>query len=295
MPRNPRREQAVRVRLRHAEDGLRAVPTGEQGSHILTSMIGADGLALIAPGEGEARRGRAGGGRAPLRARDPRRLLDRRRRARARVKIVHVPRSGYAADGAIGSKQAAEVTLPRAELDRIWSAEYLERLARTYWRFLTRFSLGILRVLYSEDSREVVRVPAALRPAALPQAGVPPGVRRRHRHLADRQGAAGGAVRPADGATCGCRSSANEPEDERADEVTATISSEVVNFYPLIAGWGWFAKIGRLIYNQTQLRIHVIVTHAFLRSLANLDLEQSQWGALSPSFSPVISRSFARS
>ena len=48
------REQAVRVRLSHAEDGLRAIPTGEQGSHILTSMIGADGLALVAAGEGEA-------------------------------------------------------------------------------------------------------------------------------------------------------------------------------------------------------------------------------------------------
>lgn len=49
------REQAVRVFLRHGPgDGLHADPTGAQGSHILTSMVGADGLALIAPGEGEA-------------------------------------------------------------------------------------------------------------------------------------------------------------------------------------------------------------------------------------------------
>jgi molybdopterin molybdotransferase len=53
VPRNPRREQAVRVRLRHADDGLHALTTGEQGSHILTSMLGADGLALVAAGEGE--------------------------------------------------------------------------------------------------------------------------------------------------------------------------------------------------------------------------------------------------
>ena len=72
------------------------------------------------------------------------------------MQIVHVPRSDYAPDGSIGSKQAAEVSLPRAELDRIWSAEYLERLAATYWRFLTRFSLGLLRVLYTDDAREVV-------------------------------------------------------------------------------------------------------------------------------------------
>ena len=51
--RNPRREEAVRVRLRHAEDGLHAVTTGEQGSHMLTSMLGADALALIAAGDGE--------------------------------------------------------------------------------------------------------------------------------------------------------------------------------------------------------------------------------------------------
>lgn len=55
--RNPQREQAVRVRLRHGEGGLLATPTGEQGSHILTSMLGADALALIAPGEGEAAEG----------------------------------------------------------------------------------------------------------------------------------------------------------------------------------------------------------------------------------------------
>jgi molybdopterin molybdotransferase len=51
--RHPRREQAVRVRLRHADDGLHAVTTGEQGSHMLTSMLGADALALVAAGEGE--------------------------------------------------------------------------------------------------------------------------------------------------------------------------------------------------------------------------------------------------
>lgn len=54
VPRNPGREQVVRVRLRHTRDGLAASPTGAQGSHILTSMVGADALALIAPGDGDA-------------------------------------------------------------------------------------------------------------------------------------------------------------------------------------------------------------------------------------------------
>jgi molybdopterin molybdotransferase len=51
--RNRRREEAVRVRLRYTEEGLVAETTGEQGSHMLTSMLGADGLALIPPGDGE--------------------------------------------------------------------------------------------------------------------------------------------------------------------------------------------------------------------------------------------------
>ncbi len=58
IPRNPRREQAVRVRLAAGEDGWRAAPTkGAQGSHVLTSMLGADGLALIAPGDDPAAEG----------------------------------------------------------------------------------------------------------------------------------------------------------------------------------------------------------------------------------------------
>ena len=51
--RNPRRDETVRVKLRPTDDGLVAEPTGAQGSHMLTSMVGADGLALIHHGEGE--------------------------------------------------------------------------------------------------------------------------------------------------------------------------------------------------------------------------------------------------
>lgn len=55
---NPRRAQAVRVSLQAREDGWHASPTGPQGSHILTSMLGADALALIPPGDGEAATGK---------------------------------------------------------------------------------------------------------------------------------------------------------------------------------------------------------------------------------------------
>ena len=53
VPRNPRRDETVRVKLTHTDDGLVAEPTGAQGSHMLTSMLGADGLALIQHGDGE--------------------------------------------------------------------------------------------------------------------------------------------------------------------------------------------------------------------------------------------------
>jgi molybdopterin molybdotransferase len=48
--RNPHREQAVRVRLEDRDGVPTAVPNGPQGSHIVTSLVGADALALIPPG-----------------------------------------------------------------------------------------------------------------------------------------------------------------------------------------------------------------------------------------------------
>jgi len=217
-----------------------------------------------------------------VRPRDPRRLLERHLRARARVVIVDVPQSGYSENGALGSRQVAEVTLPASELERIWSPEYLERLARTYWSFLSRFSLGLIRVLYGEDSREVVflRRPFVLLRFHKPEYHVNldggtvtwpinRGV------LVARRGRGRGFLR---------LSVHRKPAEDGAGEVTVVVSSEVVNFYPTIA-----ARFSRWIYEQTQLRIHVIVTHAFLRSLANLELEPSRVGALRAAAEAAIS------
>lgn len=219
-----------------------------------------------------------------MRRHDPRRLLQRRRLARARVKILRVPVPGYAPDGAIGSKQAAELTLPRAELERLWAPEHLESLARTYWSFLTRFSLGILRVLYSESSRDVV---VLTRPFVLLRFHKP-----EYETSADCGAVSwridrGLLVAPAGRGRGYLRLSVSRDAGAEGDEVVATVSSEVVNFYPLIAGWGWFSRIGQFIYNQTQLRLHVLVTHAFMRSLANLELEPSRVGSLSPAARPL--------
>lgn len=51
--RNRDREQAVRVRVDHRDGATYATPNGAQGSHMLTSLIGADALAMIPAGDGE--------------------------------------------------------------------------------------------------------------------------------------------------------------------------------------------------------------------------------------------------
>jgi molybdopterin molybdotransferase len=48
---NPDRDQAVRCRLHVAEDGWHAEPTGPQGSHVMSSMLGAGALAIVPAGE----------------------------------------------------------------------------------------------------------------------------------------------------------------------------------------------------------------------------------------------------
>ena len=50
-PTLPARTQAVRCRLVLRDDGWHAAPTKAQGSHLLTSMLGADALAIVPPGD----------------------------------------------------------------------------------------------------------------------------------------------------------------------------------------------------------------------------------------------------
>jgi molybdopterin molybdotransferase len=57
--RNPGREQAVRVRLEDRDTSPVAIPNGPQGSHLVTSLLGADALAFIPAGEGELAPGTA--------------------------------------------------------------------------------------------------------------------------------------------------------------------------------------------------------------------------------------------
>jgi hypothetical protein len=204
------------------------------------------------------------------------------------VAIIDVPLSEAPPDGSVTTKQAAEVTLPRAELDDIWSPEYLERLGRTYWRFLTRVSLGLLRVLYTPESREIAVIG---RPFVLMRFYAPEYEAHEDRGSVTWRIREGFLVAPS-GRTKGyLRLTVQRPERDDGNElVTGQVTSEVANFYPLIAGWGWFSRIGRYVYRVTQLQIHVIVTHAFLRSLARLDLAPSVVGALAHDEVPSASQ-----
>ena len=53
----PGRTHAIRCRLELREDGWHAHPAGRQGSHVLTSMLGADCLALLPAASGPLRAG----------------------------------------------------------------------------------------------------------------------------------------------------------------------------------------------------------------------------------------------
>src|SRR3954462_14933092 len=78
----------------------------------------------------------------------------RTRRAIARIQNL-VDETTVDENGAVRSIQGADVILPADELSKLWAPENLERLARPYWRFLTRVTLGLIRVKYTERERYV--------------------------------------------------------------------------------------------------------------------------------------------
>jgi hypothetical protein len=195
----------------------------------------------------------------------------------ARVKLIRSPESEWEPGGPVTSKQEAEVTLPKRELDRIWNPEYLERLARTYWRWLSKISLGLLRVVYAPDSRRIVFLTP---PFTLLRFGAPEYETEPDCGVVTWRIDRGLLVAPPGRGKGFLRITVTRPAGADGDEVTARVSSEVANFYPALGGWGWFARIGARIYRYTQLKIHVLVTNGFLRSLARLDLVPSKVGQL---------------
>jgi len=176
-------------------------------------------------------------------------------------------------EGGISSAQEAIATLPEEMLAELWRPEYLERLARAYWRYLSRISLGLIRVVYSPDSRTVVLLSRHLpllrfhTPEYEIESDHASVTWRIDRGLlVAKQGRGKGFL--------GIRVwKLDEPGRIR-------ISVEVRNFYPFLRGSGRFARFGAWLYSQTQVRIHRLVTFGFLRSLARLDLPPSRIGSL---------------
>ena len=178
--------------------------------------------------------------------------------------------------GAVRSIQAADVTMPEGELEEIWTPLYLERLARTYWKYLSRVSLGLIRIEYAEEERRVVLL---RRPFVLLRFHAP------DYEITDGRGIVRWRIR--DGVLVDKRNEGyleidvRRTEAEKPGYARAHVEVEVSNFYPRIATW-----IARWFYKVTQSRIHVLVTHGFLRSLARRDLEMSAVGRFEPGGRP---------
>jgi hypothetical protein len=193
----------------------------------------------------------------------------------ARIEQLRDSSSEDERTGAMRSVQTAELCLPRSALDAIWEPMYLERLARTYWRFLSRATLGMVRVAYTQSERYVVLLgrPLKLLTFKAPEYemdaehGV---VRWRIERglLVARNGRGGHGHLQID---------VRRLPDEQTGESRVRVSLEVANFHPAIA-----TRLGKRIYYATQARIHVFVTNGFLRSLRRLDLAKSRVGLLVP-------------
>ncbi|MGZ4275253.1 MAG: hypothetical protein ACXVFN_04060 [Solirubrobacteraceae bacterium] len=173
--------------------------------------------------------------------------------------------------GAVRSIQSAEVEIADDVIGELWTPRSLERLARTYWAFLTRATLGLVRVYYTDAERYVCLL---VRPLKLLTFRAPEYEMDDSRGLVRWRIERGLLVarpgREGDGYL--------EIDVERGPSATpgyqnVSVEVEVANFYPAIA-----SRLGRWLYANTQSRIHVLVTQGFLRSLGRLDLEESVVG-----------------
>jgi hypothetical protein len=197
-------------------------------------------------------------------------LRDRPRRV-ARALIVSEPdHTRFDPERGVRSVQAADLILPIEALDAIWDPMHLEQLARTYWRYLTRVTLGTIRVDYQEHGRQVKLlglIPLLTFGEPEYEMSAERGIVRwridRGILVAERgRGYLEIDVR-------------RRPSLDWPGMAIAHVEVEVANFYPAIA-----YRLSRWIYENTQSRIHVRVTHGFLRSLARLDLAESRVGRL---------------
>jgi len=143
---------------------------------------------------------------------------------------------------------------------------FLEWAAAKYWRVITRFTLGLVRVVSGDGDQCVVLIgpPLILLRFHAPEyetgddrASVTWRIKR-------------GLLVSRDGRDRGFLRLSLEPLQGPRDDGLRTlrVQMEVRNFYPWLRGAGSFAQLGVWIYAQTQQRIHRAVTRRFLRDLA---------------------------
>jgi hypothetical protein len=200
-------------------------------------------------------------------------LLNARRERRVAESVIRDPEEHTVMDkdGAVRSIQAAYVTVPSEDLVQLWNPTNLERLARTYWRYLSRVTLGLIRVTYTEDERAVVLL---FRPFVLLRFRAPEYEFFQNRGVVRWRIEDGLLVSPRGRGGRGyLEIDVRRMPAEEEGWATIHVEVEVASFYPAIATW-----LTGFVYSHTQSRIHVIVTHGFLRSLARLELEESAVG-----------------
>jgi hypothetical protein len=199
----------------------------------------------------------------------------RRRRTRrlhpapARVGELH-DRTTTDAHGAVRSVQAAELTLPPDALEQLWRPMQLERLARTYWRYLSHVTLRLVRVDYSAEQRTVVLL---RQPFRLLRFRAPEYAMDEERGIVRWRIEGGLLVQRGHHGHGYLQIDVRRLPPLAPDRARICVEVEVANFYPSIAH-----RLSRPVYGITQSKIHVLVTHGFLRSLARLDLATSRVG-----------------
>jgi hypothetical protein len=181
--------------------------------------------------------------------------------------------------GAVTSRQAADIALPVEAIEGVWNPEHLERVARTYWTTLQRFTLGLIHVEYTATERAVVLLVPQLRLLTFkaPEYEMDAGrgiVRWRIEKglLVSKRGRGGDGYLEID------VSRHDEPE---RGKVRLHVAVEVANYYPALGGLS-----GRL-YANTQSKIHVVSCNYFLRRLARRDLATSRVGHFAGPPSPA--------
>jgi hypothetical protein len=186
--------------------------------------------------------------------------------------VIHTPTDDTRMDanGAVRSVQGADIIMPSEVLDDIWDAPHLERLARTYWSFLSTCTLGAIKVQYTDGERYVKlfrTIP--LLTFQEPEYEID------EQHGLVRWPIAKGVLvqRRAHGGDGYLQIEVRKLPSPEPGKAAINVEVTVANFYPQVA-----SALSTFVYTNTQSRIHVIVTHGFLRRLVRRQLDESVTG-----------------